>query len=70
MIENERQYRVTQTQAKRLEQTLEGLMRRSNDGKHVHPRIERAQVEAVSSQLADLETDLRAYESREGQRSP
>ena len=70
MIENERQYRVTQALASRFAQTLDALKRRSNDGKRVHPRIKKAQVEAVSSQLADLERDLRSYESSEGPRSP
>ena len=67
MIKNERQYRITRTQAERFAQTLEGLRSRPEGADGVHPMIAQAQVEAVSSQLADLEAELREYEAiREG----
>ena len=67
MIKNERQYRITCTQAERFACTLEGLRERPEGADGIHPMIAQAQVDAVSSQLADLEEELREYESvREG----
>ena len=67
MIKNERQYRITRTQAERFARTLEGLRQRPEGADGIHPMIAQAQVDAVSSQLADLETELREYEAvREG----
>ncbi len=63
MIKNERQYRITRTQAKRFARTLEGLRSRPEGADGVHPMIAQAQVDAVSSQLADLEAELREYEA-------
>ena len=63
MIKNERQYRITRTQAQRFAQTLRGLRERPEAVDGVHPIIAQAQVDAVSSQLADLEAELREYES-------
>lgn len=64
MIKNERQYRITRKQADRFTHALDSLGRRSSrSGKEVHPRIARAQEEALRSQLADLEAQLREYES-------
>ena len=63
MIKNERQYRITRTQAKRFARTLDGLRNRTEGSDGVHPVIAQAQVDAVSSQLADLEADLREYEA-------
>ena len=62
MIKNERQYRITKAQAARFMQTLENLRQRSDSSTGVHPRIARAQEEAVKSQLEDLERELREYE--------
>ena len=62
MIKNERQYRITRAQAARFAQTLDGLRKREGSPEGVHPRIARAQEEAVASQLADLEEELREYE--------
>ena len=67
MIKNERQYRITRTQAERFARTLDGLRSRPEGADGVHPVIAQAQVDAVSSQLADLEAELREYEAvREG----
>ena len=67
MIKNERQYRITRTQAERFARTLEGLRNRPEGADGVHLMIAQAQVDAVSSQLADLEAELREYEAiREG----
>ena len=67
MIKNERQYRITRTQAERFARTLEGLRGRPEGADGIHPMIAQAQVDAVSSQLVDLEAELREYEAvREG----
>ena len=67
MIKNERQYKITRTQAERFARTLDGLRGRPEGADGVHPVIAQAQVDAVSSQLADLEAELREYEAvREG----
>ena len=63
MIKNERQYRVTKTQAERFERTLAELRRDDREEGDVHPLIAKASKEAVASQLADLKAELREYES-------
>ena len=63
MIKNERQYLVTKAQADRFRKTLESLRRRSGESTELHPRIAQAQEDAVNSQLADLERELREYEA-------
>ena len=68
MIKNERQYRITRTQAERFARTLRGLMERPGGADEIHTIIAQAQLDAVSSQLADLEAELREYEAvREGE---
>ena len=62
MIKNERQYRITKAQAARFARTLESLRERRESPAGVHPRIAKAQEDAVASQLADLEGELREYE--------
>ena len=63
MIKNERQYRITKAQADRFSQTLDSLRQRSIEIDGTHPLIAKAQEDALRSQLADLEADLREYES-------
>ena len=64
MIKNERQYRITRAQAARFSDALNSLRQRTNlDHDGVHPLIAKAQEDALSSQLADLEGELREYES-------
>ncbi len=62
MIKNERQYRITKAQAARFARTLEALRERKNSPEGIHPRIAKAQEEAVQSQLADLQAELVEYE--------
>lgn len=65
MIKNERQYRLAKVQANRLSQTLRSLD--ESDG--VHPLIVKAQREALNSQIADIEGELRGYESLKVERT-
>ena len=57
MIKNERQYLITKAQVARFLQTLKGL------SEEVHPLVFKAQREAVSSQIADMEEEIREYDS-------
>lgn len=63
MIKNERQYRITRSQAARFATTIENLEQHAGEAGEVHPRIAQAQRDALRSQLADLERELREYES-------
>ena len=63
MIKNERQYRITKNQAERFSQTLASLRQRSGETDGAHPLIAKAREDAVRSQVADLEEQLREYES-------
>ena len=63
MIKNERQYKITRAQAVRFSNALEGLRQRLYAENGLHPIIAKAQTDAISSQLAELERELREYES-------
>ena len=63
MIKNERQYRITRTQADRFAQTLQSLRESRGLAEEVHPLIAKAQEDALISQIADLKGEMRDYES-------
>ena len=63
MIKNERQYRITKAMAARFQNNLTGLKQKPDTDDGVHPLIAKAQEEALTSQLADLENELVEYES-------
>lgn len=63
MITNERQYRITRAQAAKFSQALSAFREGRGESTGTHPLIAKAQEEALSSQLADLQEDLREYES-------
>ena len=63
MIKNERQYKITRAQALRFSNSLKNLRQHPYAGNDLHPHIAKAQEDAISSQLADLESELREYES-------
>ena len=63
MIKNERQYKITRAQAVRFSNALKNLKQSPNADNGLHPLIAKAQEDAISSQLADLESELREYES-------
>ena len=62
MITNERQYKITRSKAKRFVDALEEFD--ANVGKRtgVHPRLVRAEREALEAQLAMLRDELEEYE--------
>lgn len=62
MIKNERQYRITKAQADRFSEALNELEADSAEGSGMHPLLFKAKKDAMRSQLADLEEELRDYE--------
>ena len=67
MIKNERQYRITKTQAGRFKQAIAHAKAEPNPA--THPRLRKAELDGLRSQLEDLRRDLRAYEElRSGKR--
>ncbi|MSQ14872.1 MAG: hypothetical protein EXR50_03305 [Dehalococcoidia bacterium] len=62
MIKNERQYKITTAQVQMFARALESLKQETQEAE-VHPLLVKAQEDAVTSQLADLEAASRAYES-------
>jgi ribosome-binding protein aMBF1 (putative translation factor) len=67
MIENERQYKVTKHWIAEFEKTLTSL-RTTPRPEKVHPRMHRAMVESVESQLIDLREEVAEYEALREQR--
>lgn len=62
MIANERQYRITRSEARKFEQAV-AAARGSEPGPDVDPRIHQAMIESLESELAILRDDLERYES-------
>jgi transcriptional regulator with XRE-family HTH domain len=63
MIKNERQYRITKSQADKFEQALAQVAAATPDTAKLHPLLVKAQREALTSQLADLNRQLADYNS-------
>lgn len=69
MIKNERQYRITKAQADKFEQALAGFVANPETSNQIHPLVQKAQQDALESQLADLKAELREYDAlRSGER--
>lgn len=62
MIKNERQYRITKTQAQKFEQALAQLAA-SEAAKQENPLLWQLQKEAIESQLQELREELEEYEA-------
>ena len=68
MIKNERQYRITRSQAQKFQAAIREL-EATQPAKDVSPVLHKAQIDALRSQVADLEEEIAEYESlREGKR--
>jgi transcriptional regulator with XRE-family HTH domain/Zn-dependent peptidase ImmA (M78 family) len=61
MITNERQYKITRSEADRFRKAIVDLAR-SEPRENVHPRLLQAEREAMESQLADLQAELMEYD--------
>ncbi len=67
MIKNERQYRMTKAQAEKFAKALQELA--TTPKRRVHPVLHKAQIDALKSQLGDLQRELTEYETlRSGKR--
>jgi len=67
MIKNERQYRITKAQAERFARTIGEVEARPDPA--IHPKLRRAELDGLRSQLDDLKRELREYEAlRSGKR--
>ena len=62
MITNERQYKITRKKAVGFARAIEQFDTMSQARTDVHPRLLRAEREALKSQLADLRSELDEYE--------
>lgn len=69
MIKNEREYRITKAQAKKFEHALSELVASGGDSR-LDPLLQKAEREAVQSQLEDLQEQISEYEAlRSGKRT-
>jgi DNA-binding XRE family transcriptional regulator len=67
MIKNERQYRITKAHAEKFARTIAEAEACPNPS--IHPKLRRAELEGLSSQLDDLKRELYEYETlRSGKR--
>jgi hypothetical protein len=67
MIKNEREYRITKSQAEKFRRAL--LDFTAQDHSSIHPRLRKAQEDALRSQWEELQDQLKQYESlRSGKR--
>ena len=62
MIKNERQYRITRAQVARFSDAVRRSRRETAATKVAHPLIHKAKLEALQSQLRDLEDEVKEYE--------
>ena len=62
MITNERQYRITRRRAADFARAIKEFDAKSHERTDVHPRLLRAEREAMDSQLADLREELEEYD--------
>src|SRR6185369_14546472 len=63
MIKNERQYRITKSQADKFERALAQIVSVTPETAKLHPLLVKAQREALTSQLTDLNQQLADYDS-------
>ncbi len=62
MITNERQYRITRKKAADFARAIKEFDVASSERADVHPRLLRAELDGLRSQLADLREELEEYE--------
>ena len=70
MIKNERQYRIAKAQAAKFEEALKSFVIESRKDHTTHPRLIKAQKDAMQSQLKSLRTELAEYEDLESGNIP
>ena len=62
MITDERQYRITRNKAGQYRKALAGFDTNADERKNTHPRLVKAEREALESQLSSLRCELLEYE--------
>ena len=62
MITNERQYRITRKKARDFAHAIEEYDASSKGRADVHPKLAKAEREAMKSQLMDLQEELEEYD--------
>jgi len=62
MIRNARQYRITKAQAEKFRRALDEFDDRPEAHPGVHPKLIKAQRDAIGSQLETLEQEIKEYE--------
>lgn len=62
MIRNTRQYRITKAQAEKFRRALDEFDDRPVAHPRVHPKLIKAQRDAIASQLETLEQEIEEYE--------
>jgi ribosome-binding protein aMBF1 (putative translation factor) len=70
MIKNERQYRIAKAQAAKFEEALKAFAVESRNDRTTHPRLIKAQKDAMQSQLESLRRELTEYEDLESGNMP
>lgn len=67
MIKNERQHRITKAHAEKFAKAIQAMTR--SPQRVEHPVLHKAQIDALKSQLEDLQRELKEYETlRSGKR--
>jgi ribosome-binding protein aMBF1 (putative translation factor) len=67
MIKNERQYRITKAHAEKFEKAIQETTK--SPQRVEHPVLRKAQLDALKSQLKDLQREIKEYETlRSGKR--
>src|ERR1022692_3442428 len=67
MIKNDRQYRITKAQTGRFSKAIQES--KASPKGNVHPLLRKAQIDAMESQLGDLQREIEEYEAlRSGRR--
>ena len=61
MIKNERQYRITKTQAEKFERTIAEVV--AAPKRDLHAALLKAELDGIRSQLADLKREIQEYEA-------
>ena len=70
MIKNERQYRIAKAQAAKFEEALRAFLAESRNDRTTHPRLIKAQKDAMQSQIESLRRELTEYEDLESGNMP
>jgi hypothetical protein len=63
MTGHERQHRITKLETQKFEDAVEAVSQ-TKPGAAVQPRLHRAMIESLESELAILREDLKRYETR------